>query len=95
MGIGDQIRNSNTGAGKVASKDQAKSLVKKDETKDFFANAISRRLQNNLRIIDQMSEDRLTQGMKNALTNEALELLTEAYREGKGKFKFEHPELLK
>ena len=95
MRLGEQIRNSNTGAGKVASKDQAKSLVQKDETKDFFANAISKRLQNNLRIIDQMSEDRLTQGMKNALTNEALELLTEAYRAGKGKFKFEHPELLK
>jgi len=95
MSLGEQIRRSNKGAGKDADKQQAKQLISKEETKDFFANAIQKKLQNNLRIIDQMSEDRLSQGMKNALTNEALELLTEAYREGKGKFNFNHPELLK
>jgi hypothetical protein len=95
MGLGDAIKAGKNRVQKDADKKAASESVKKEPTKDFFANAIKIKLQDNLRIIDQMSEDRLSQGMKNNLVNEALELLTEAYRNGNGKFKFLHPELLK
>lgn len=75
-------------------KEKASSEIKSAKTERLYVSAVDSKLVSNLRRIDSMCADRKTRGMQNALINEALELLTNAYRNGQGKFTFEHPELL-
>ena len=95
MSIKDKIqRGVNTsGAAKTKEQQLARAEARKHETEQISA-IVSSKYMGNLRMIAIGSSDRLSKGMQNALINEALEMLTEAYKKGEGKFTFNKPDIL-